>query len=165
MITEEGKVKEVTSTPRAIFMGHLEKKAAERGMEKIVRVRSNSHRDCGQKFLYKKTISDMGANSNFTAASWYYGHAYQCNHGLDYSINRVGDLFLSACELALTVDDSHAIYVTVFVRFESDACNRNKTTPEKAQADHDKATKALKQRTAVFGCIAPPNLKFDIIFE
>jgi len=153
MITEEGKTKEVETTGRAFFMEHLANRAQLRGFNKIVRTRTRTHNDCGQKFLFEK---------HFNGGSQYMGHAYQCNHGLDYSINRVGDLFLNACQLALEADSNKSVYVRIYVRFNAKECNLANTTVEKAMADHWKARTALIAKQELFDCIKPDNLTFKL---
>jgi hypothetical protein len=156
MITEEGKVKDVLTTGRAIHQEQIADVAVKRGFTKILRTRTRTHEDCGQKFLYEHHSS---------VRSMYYGSAYQCNHGLDYSINRVGDLFLNACQLAIEADNNHGIYVKVYVRFDAANCNPKHTTIEKAQADHDKAIAALRAKQELFDCIKPSNLHFRLFIQ
>lgn len=157
MITEEGKTKEVETVGRAKHMELIAKCASRRGMTKVIRTRTRTHEDCGQKFLYEKHF-DSGA-------SHYYGSAYQCNHGLDYSINRVGDLFLNACELALNAHGDADVYVKVYVRFDAKQHNPKHTTFEKASADHQKAIAALQAKKELFDCIKPNNLTFNLFIQ
>lgn len=162
MITEEGEVKEVNTTGRALHQEQIAKAAAKRGLTKVVRTRTRTHADCGQKFLYEKHVPFNGIDDGL---STYFGSAYQCNHGLDYSINRVGDLFLNACELALNAPANHDVFVKVYVRFDAENCNPKHTTVEKASSDHEKAVKALQAKKELFDCIKPDNLYFKLFIQ
>lgn len=156
MQTVNGTLKQVITTGRAAHMEYIGKQATKGLFTAIKKVRAGTFKDCGQKFIYEFHKPDL---------DYYIGAAYQANHGLDYSINRVSDLFLNACELAINASGNKEVYVKIFVGFDARNCNPKHTTIEKAQADHTKATAALKAKLNLFAAIKPDNLKFVLMIN